>query len=231
MLGGVEPASPPPMPPGVRTTRRRGRTSPAKVAALRDLGPRWMLPAEGPWNRAALEVAFGQGGPLLVDVGVGDGRATRAWAADHPDARVLALELHRPGIAALLAALDDEGPPNVRVAEADALAVLGALEPGSVTAVRLLFPDPWPKRRHVKRRMVDRAFVGRVAELLVPDGELHVATDWDDYAEHVRTTVATERRLAPAPEGGRPPRPVTAYEARGQRAGRTITDLRYRRRG
>lgn len=219
------------MPPGVRTTRRRGRTSPAKVAALRDLGPRWMVPAEGPWSGEALDAAFGSVGPLLVDVGVGDGRATRAWAADHPDARVLALELHRPGIAALLAALDEDGPPNVRVAEADALAVLGTLAPGSVAAVRLLFPDPWPKRRHVKRRMVDRAFVGRVADLLVPGGELHVATDWDDYAEHVRTTVATEGRLAPEPDGGRPPRPTTTYEARGQRAGRTITDLRYRRLG
>lgn len=217
------------MPPGVRTTRRRGRTSPAKVAALRDLGPRWMLPAEGPWHREALGAAFGGDGPLLVDVGVGDGRATRAWATEHPEARVLALELHRPGIAALLAALEEGGPPNVRVVEADALAVLGALDAGAVDAVRLLFPDPWPKRRHVKRRMVDRAFVGRVAELLVPGGELHVATDWDDYAEHVRTTVATEQRLAPEPEAARPPRPVTAYEARGQRAGRTITDLRYRR--
>jgi tRNA (guanine-N7-)-methyltransferase len=144
---------------------------------------------------------------------------------------VLALELHRPGIAALLGALEAEGPPNVRVAEADALAVLGALTPRSVTAVRLLFPDPWPKRRHVKRRMVDRAFVGQVAELLAPGGELHLATDWDDYAEHVRTTVAGEPRLVAESEGERPPRPVTAYEARGQRAGRTITDLRYRREG
>jgi tRNA (guanine-N7-)-methyltransferase len=217
------------MPPGVRTTRRRGRTSAAKLAALRDLGPRWMLPADGPWDGSALRAGFGADGPLLVDVGVGDGRATRAWGAEHPDARVLAIELHRPGIARLLADLDATGPANVRVVEADALAVLDALPRGEVHAIRLLFPDPWPKRRHVKRRLVDRAFAALAAELLAPGAVLHVATDWEAYAEHVRTTLAGEARLAPVPDAGRPPRPTTTYEARGQRAGRAITDLLYRR--
>lgn len=216
-------------PGGVRTTRRRGRTSAAKATALRELAPRWGIPATGPWDDGALADRFGGRGPLFVDVGVGDGAATRAWAADHPAARILALELHRPGLAALLRALDADGPPNVRVAEADALAVLAALDPGSVTALRVLFPDPWPKRRHVGRRLVDRAFVTRAADLLAPEGTLHLATDWPDYAAHMRSMVATDHRFALDAGTGRPARPVTAYEARGLAAGRTIVDLVYRR--
>lgn len=221
------PSEPTAPPPGVRTTRRRGRTSPAKVAALTDLGPRWSVPTSGPWTLAAIHAAFERGAPLFVDIGVGSGEATRDWAARHPDASVLALELHRPGLARLLTDLEHEGPANVRVAEVDALTVLDDLPPASVTEVRVLFPDPWPKRRHVARRMVDRAFVAAVADVLVPGGLLHLATDWDDYAEHMRTMVATDARLVPVAVDHRPDRPVTAYEQRGLRAGRTITDLAY----
>jgi tRNA (guanine-N7-)-methyltransferase len=188
-----------------------------------------MLPGDGPWDAQTLAGAFGSAGPLFIDVGVGDGRATRAWADEHPQACVLAIELHRPGIARLLTDLEAHGPPNVRVVEADALAVLDALDRGSVAAIRLLFPDPWPKRRHMKRRLVDRGFVQRAADLLAPGGTLHVATDWADYAEHVRTAVATEPRFAPVADAGRPPRPTTTYESRGLRAGRTILDLVHRR--
>ena len=108
------------------------------------------------------------------------------------------------------------------------LAVLDALEDRSVATVRVLFPDPWPKRRHVARRLVDRSFVERVGELLVDGGELHLATDWADYAEHMRTMVATDPRFRPEPGPGtggaewsspRPDRPVTAYERRGLDAG------------
>jgi tRNA (guanine-N7-)-methyltransferase len=237
MLSGVEPTpdlDPPPGPRGpggVRTTRRRGRTSAAKEAALRDLAPRWGMPGDGPIDAARLLGAFGTSGPLLVDIGVGDGRATRAWGLARPEARVLALELHRPGLARLLEDLERDGPPNVRVLEADALEVCAQLEPASVAAVRVLFPDPWPKRRHVERRLVDRAFATRVADLLEPGGTLQLATDWADYAEHMRTMVATERRLEPVELAGRPDRPVTAYERRGIEAGRTIVDLCYRRVG
>lgn len=216
-------------PPGVRTTRRRGRTSPAKVAALAELGPRWQLRAEEPWSPEGLETAFGCQGPVLLDIGVGSGEATRRWALDRPEARVVAVELHRPGLAKLLTDLDAAGPANVRVAEADALGVLDALEPATVAEVRVLFPDPWPKRRHLGRRMVDRAFATAVADVLSPDGRLHLATDWPDYAEHMRTMIATEPRLVPAPSAEQPARPTTTYEQRGRRAGRTITDLTFRR--
>lgn len=218
------------MPSGLRTTRRRGRTSEAKRTALAELGPRWAIPAAGPWTEAALQERFGGDGPLLLDIGVGDGAATVAWARARPDARVLAIEVHRPGLAKLLTELDARGPANVRVADADALEVLAALAPGSVAAVRLLFPDPWPKRRHVARRMVDRAFAVQVADRLVPGGRFELATDWDDYAEHARTMVAAEPRLEPVHPATRPDRPETAYERRGRLAGRHITDLAWARR-
>ena len=216
-------------PGGVRTTRRRGRTSAWKERVLADLGPRWMLPADGPWDPTSLADAFGGPRPLLVDVGVGDGAATRAWAEGLPDASVLALELHRPGLAKLVAALDADGPPNVRVAEADALEVLAAMADGSLAGIRALFPDPWPKRRHVARRLVDRAFAVRVADLLVPGGTLELATDWADYADHMRSMVSAEPRLVADHPTSRPARPETTYERRGLRAGRTVTDLRWRR--
>jgi tRNA (guanine-N7-)-methyltransferase len=213
-------------PQGVRTTRRRGRSSAAKAAVLRDLGPAWTVPVDDPTGAWTAEQV--PAGPLLVDIGVGSGEATRAWAASRPEARVLAIELHRPGLAKLLAALDAEGPGNVRVVEADALALLAQLGDASVAAIRLLFPDPWPKRRHVERRMVDRAFVGLAARVLEPDGTLHLATDWADYADHMRSMVATDPRFVLQRDAGRPDRPVTAYEQRGLDRGRSITDLVYR---
>ena len=214
---------------GVRTTRRRGRTSAAKEHALRDLLPRWGVADGADWPAAATGPR-GHRGPVALDLGEGDGAATRRWALDRPDLLVVAIELHRPGLAKLLDALERDGPANVCVAEADALAVLDGCEPGSLAAVRLLFPDPWPKRRHVGRRMVDRAFAGAVARALAPGGELYVATDWDDYAEHARSMVAAEPRLEPIASDRRIARPVTAYEARGLAAGRTITDLVWARR-
>jgi tRNA (guanine-N7-)-methyltransferase len=227
----------PQLPPvgGVRTTRHRGRMTDAKRALLVDLAPRWAVDPAGPWTTAHLAVRFGRTAPLHVDVGVGDGVATRAWAEAEPDSDVLAVELHRPGVARLFSDLEAPGPGNVRVAMADACEVLDRFEPAAIAHLRVLFPDPWPKRRHVKNRLVDRAFAAAAARAIRPGGVLHLATDWADYAEHMRTMVATQPCFAPQPDGpagpdgtwtsARPPRPTTAYEQRGLRAGRTITDL------
>ncbi len=227
----MTPAPDPGAPPvgGVRTTRRRGRTSAAKEAALRDLLPRFAAPLDDPWP-ASLRSALDDDRPIALDIGVGTGEATVAWARDRPDLLVVALELHRPGLARLLDDLEADDPGNVRVAEADAHALVHRCQPGALTAVRLLFPDPWPKRRHVGRRMVDRAFAAAVADALAPGGELHVATDWDDYAEHARSMVAAEPRLVARSGDRRVDRPTTAYEARGLAAGRRITDLVWARR-
>ena len=236
----------------VRTTKRRGRMSDAKRDALATLTPRWGLTV--PLRDSTLTAAFGRSAPRLLDVGVGTGEATRAWAAQHPDHDVVAVELHRPGLARLLQALDREGPANVRVLDADVTTlVVDLADPGRedgavVHAVRVLFPDPWPKRRHRNRRLVDRSFVSTVADLLPPGGWLHLATDWDDYALQMRLALLHEPRLAIDLDGGltaadlghpddvdlddpptwasaRPDRPVTTYEGRGVEAGRHITDL------
>lgn len=225
---GAGPASAPP-PPGVRTTRRRGRTSAAQRTTLATLGASWLVDTTDIASAEARRATFGRTAPLLIDIGVGDGRASVNWAEQHRDADLVAIELHRPGIVKLLRALEDEDRSNVRVLETDAVAVLDELAPGSVDSIRVLFPDPWPKRRHLHRRLVDRRFVATVADLLQPHGELHLATDWDDYAAHIISMVATDRRLVPEQPSTRPSRPVTAYEQRGLDAGRHITDLCYRR--
>jgi tRNA (guanine-N7-)-methyltransferase len=215
-------------PRGVRTTKRRGRSSAGQLAALRSLGARWQVTAADVATAPRRAAVFRRSAPLALDIGVGDGRATLAWAAAAPERDVVAIELHRPGLVKLLRGIEADGTGNVRVIEDDALAVLDALEDRSVATVRVLFPDPWPKRRHVARRLVDRSFVERVGELLVDGGELHLATDWADYAEHMRTMVATDPGFIPVTPPHRPARPVTAYERRGLDAGRAITDLVFR---
>ncbi|WCO67038.1 tRNA (guanosine(46)-N7)-methyltransferase TrmB [Iamia majanohamensis] len=168
--------------------------------------------------------AFGDGAPTLLDVGVGSGEATVAWARDHPDHHVLAVELHRPSIVAALRAVDEAGLATVRVADADARAVLDVAAPGDLAQLRLLFPDPWPKRRHHHRRLVDAAFVARAAEVLASGATFHLATDWPDYAAAVRALLEADDRLALV-DGPPPSRPVTAYERAGVAAGRAATDL------
>jgi tRNA (guanine-N7-)-methyltransferase len=146
-------------------------------------------------------------------------------AAADPARDVLAVEVHTPGVANLLRLAEAQGLRNVRVAEGDALVVLrDMLAPGSLAEVRVLFPDPWPKSRHHKRRLVSPGFAALVAQRLAPGGRLHVATDWAHYAEQVLQVVAAEPGLA----GGvvaRPDRPVTRYEQRALEAGRAVVDV------
>ena len=221
-------AAAPARPMGVRTTKRRGRTSATQQTALAALGPAWQISPGDVERHVGGPGRFGSDRPLLIDIGVGDGRATRDWAGVRPDADVLAVELHRPGIVKLLRALDADGPENIRLIEGDALEVLDALGPASVQAVRVLFPDPWPKRRHHHRRLIDRSFVTTAARILEPGGELHLATDWQDYAAHITSMVATEPRFEESLPRHRPHRPITAYERRGMEADRAIVDLVYR---
>jgi tRNA (guanine-N7-)-methyltransferase len=185
-----------------------------------------------PWSPEQLDRTFNRAAPRLLDIGCGNGVATRAWAAEHPDHDVVALDLHRPGLARLLRDLEVDGPATVRVVELDALVVFDGLPSGTFTQVRMLFPDPWPKRRHRERRMVDGAFLSRVADLLPVGGQLHVATDWTDYANQIRACIAAEPRLVPTTDqtgalwsSRRPDRPVTAYEQRALDTGRAVTDL------
>ena len=235
---------------GARTTQRRGRMSAAKLSVLNELGPRWSVSAANANSPDGIALAFGRTAPLLLDIGGGTGQATMAWAKERPDYNVVGIELHRPGLVRLLKELDRADPLNVRVIEADATALVDNWPTNSVAGVRVLFPDPWPKRRHVHRRLVDPGFVRRLADILEPEGTLHLATDWPDYADQMRACLATEARLtevidvvdevddiddaddvdghlaaAPTWRSHRPNRPVTPYEARGLAAGRPIADL------
>ncbi len=224
--------------------------SEAKRSVLSGPGSRWLLRPEAAATPADLASGFGRVAPLMVDIGGGTGEASLAWAVDHPDHDLLAVEVHRPGLARLVSALEAGGPPNVRMVEIDAIALIAAWPPGSVAQVRALFPDPWPKRRHIGRRLVEPGFVRRVADLLRPGGVLHLATDWPDYADQMRASVATEARLRPQVarsteerstgslgrepvpwRSDRPDRPVTTYERRGIAAGRSIDDLVVHRTG
>ena len=158
----------------------------------------------------------------MLEIGFGMGEATAVMAAASPGARVLAVEVHPAGIAALLRRLEDQGLDNVRVFDGDAVGVLRGLPSGSLAEVRLYFPDPWPKTRHVKRRLLRPSFAALLADRLAPQGFLHVATDWPAYAEHARD-VLEGWDVTEVPRPGY--RPVTGYERRALRAGRVAIDL------
>jgi tRNA (guanine-N7-)-methyltransferase len=171
---------------------------------------------------------FGRAAPLVLEIGSGMGESTAALAAAEPDVDHLAVEVFEPGIAALLMRAAEL--TNLVVLRGDAVALLTTRVPeGSLAAIRIFFPDPWPKRRHHKRRLVQPAFVALAASRLQPGGTLHMATDWADYAEQMRAVADAEPRLVGG-EVPRPPwRPVTKFEARARAEGRDVHDFVYRR--
>ncbi len=175
---------------------------------------------------------FGRPGPLLVEIGSGNGDVVAAVAQTRPEANLLAFEVFEPAVASTLSKLQRAGVTNVRLAVADGAQALPALPDGSVTELWTFFPDPWHKARHHKRRLVNPEFAATVADKLVPGGTWRLATDWAEYADHVREVLAGEPRLTGPGEVPRwEARPVTRYEARGLAAGRGIVDLAYHRAG
>jgi tRNA (guanine-N7-)-methyltransferase len=175
--------------------------------------------------------AFGREAPLVLEVGCGHGAAAIAYAAGHPAHDVLAVDVHVPGIARLLAAAEVAGVPNLRVAIGDAVELLDdRVGAGRLTAVHLFFPDPWPKRSHLKRRFVQASTLDLLASRLVADGHVLVATDQSAYAEHVRSEVAAHGGFV-VRDVARPSwRPLDGFEPKGLAAGRTVIDLRLDRR-
>jgi len=210
---------------------RQGRMSPAQQRACDELLPRFGV-AFGP---APLDFAhvFGRTAPVVLEIGFGMGETTAAIAQAHPDVDFLGIEVHLPGVGALLKRIDELGLSNVRVIRHDAVEVVDAMiAPDSLAAVHVYFPDPWPKKRHHKRRLLSSTFVRALAERIAPGGYLHVATDWTPYAEEVLATLATEPRLAntatdyaPCP----PWRPQTKFELRGRKLGHAVHDLVFKR--
>lgn len=214
--------------------RRPGRITPAQRRALDELLPRFGAPAAG--SRLDLDAVFGRAAPRVLDVGFGDGEALVTSAANHPGLDYLGVEVHEPGIGHLLLLLEKAGLTNVRVIARDAADVVPELLPDeSFDAVNLFFPDPWPKKRHHKRRLVQPPFVAEIARVLRPHGLLHVATDWADYVRHTREIMADFPQLAEEDAGhlANEPlafRPPTKFERRGLRLGHEVADLFYRKR-
>lgn len=213
---------------------RQGRLTDAQARALATLWPVYGIDeADGPLDCRQL---FGREAPLVVEVGFGDGAATWRMAQAEPDKNFIGIEVHQPGVGRLLQALDARKLDNVRIARADAVDFIrDRLAPDSVSELRIYFPDPWPKKRHHKRRIVQAAFLDLLATRMAPGAILHLATDWEPYAEHMLEVLGAHPGFVnQSPDGGyceRPWwRPMTKYERRGDRLGHTSRDLVYRRR-
>jgi tRNA (guanine-N7-)-methyltransferase len=212
--------------------RRPGRLTAAQRRALDELLPKY-APPPGLLDLAAL---FGRDAPRVLDIGFGDGEAIATSAANYPALDYLGVEVHEPGIGHLLLLLEKTDLTNVRVIARDAADVVPQQIPdGSFAAVNLFFPDPWPKKRHHKRRLVQPPFIAEMLRVLAPGGLLHVATDWADYAVHTAEVLAQDPRFIPVaidelrddPLAFRPP---TKFERRGRRLGHEVADLCYRSR-
>jgi tRNA (guanine-N7-)-methyltransferase len=177
-----------------------------------------------------LTALFGREAPLVVEIGSGPGDSLVGMAAARPAMNLLAFEVYEPAVAGLVARLHRDGVGNVRVVAADAVAGLDRLLPErALRELWTFFPDPWPKAKHHKRRLVDPDFAALVARRLEPGGRWRLATDWPDYADTMRQVLDATADLVAEPED-RGDRPVTRFERRGREAGRSIADLVYRRR-
>jgi tRNA (guanine-N7-)-methyltransferase len=206
---------------------RRGRRSALTLERMARFLPERRIP-DGPLDQ---EAVFGRVAPLVLEIGSGHGAAAIAYCSAHPDHDLLAVDVHTPGIARMLAAADRADVPNLRVAMGDAVFVLrDRLAPGALRAVHLFFPDPWPKDRHAKRRFVSGFTLGLIASRLEAGGALVVATDQAHYAEHTLRALADHGGWCVV-EGERPQwRPTAGFEAKGVGAGRAIHEIRATRR-
>lgn len=207
----------------MRAFTPRWRISPLTQTRINTLLPRHAIP-EGALEASA---AFGRRAPVVLEIGSGHGAAAIAYAATHPEADVIAAEVHVPGVARMLARADELGLDNLWVERGDALPLLRDRIPhGSLTAVHLFFPDPWPKKKHGKRRFIQQHSLALIRSRLAPGGVLLVATDHEVYAAHIREQVAASG-LWSLIEVDRPPwRPVDGFEAKGIAAGHRIHDFR-----
>ena len=206
------------------TKHRRGRRTARQERALADPGTALIAP-----DQLAGHPALVRDRPLVLDIGFGAGEAVMAMAIADPEHDILAVDTHTPGIGDLLALIRERGLTNVHVVDADIRHVLPAIPPGRLDGVRTYFPDPWPKKRHHRRRLVTTAFADALADRVAVGGFWHVATDWAEYAEWIEDEVSGST----AWRGGRIPRPEwrphTRYERRGRAAGRDAADMWFER--
>jgi tRNA (guanine-N7-)-methyltransferase len=219
--------------------RREGRITPAQEQALARLWPRYgfaMPDASTPVMPFDPHAIYGRLAPLSIEIGFGNGEALANRAAARPQDDFFGIEVHRPGVGRLLQRAEQLDLGNLRVACADAVTMLrDALPAASVDEVMIFFPDPWPKKRHHKRRLIQPEFARLLVRVLKPGGRLRLATDWADYARHMLGVLEAEPELVnragagtflPGPRD----RPPTRFEQRGLQLGHEVFDLEYRRR-
>jgi tRNA (guanine-N7-)-methyltransferase len=211
---------------------RAGRIGPGQQRALDELGPRFVLP----YRDESLDFAttFGRDAPTVLEIGFGMGDATAQIAAALPGTNFIGIEVHAPGVGALLKRIGEMGLTNLRLVQHDAVEVLESMiPPQSLAGVHIYFPDPWHKKRHHKRRLIQPAWVHQLVTRLAPGGYLHCATDWQPYAEQMLEVLGAEAALVNTAEGYAPRpawRPQTKFETRGLKLGHGVSDLLFRRR-
>ncbi len=210
---------------------RQGRVSNAQQRSLDTLLPRFGIPYAP--QALDLEAAFGRSAPRILEIGFGMGETTAAIAQAHPEHDYLAVEVHSPGVGSLLKQIGERGLDNVRIIQHDAVEVLEHMIPNdALDGAHIFFPDPWHKARHKKRRLIQPPLVAMLARKLKPGGYLHVATDWQDYAEQVLSVLSAEPLLQNTVTGYAPRpshRPLTKFEQRGLKLGHGVWDMLFER--
>ena len=210
---------------------RQGRVSAAQLRYHADGMPRYGLPyADAPLD---LNVVFGRPAAKILEIGCGMGETTALIAATHPENDYLGIEVHTPGVGSLLKEIATRELSNLRVIQHDAVEVVrDMIQPASLAGIHIYFPDPWPKKRHHKRRLIQSPFVALLASRLAPGGYLHCATDWEEYAQQMLAVLSAEPLLAnTAPDFAPRPawRPQTKFETRGLRLGHGVWDVLFQR--
>jgi tRNA (guanine-N7-)-methyltransferase len=213
---------------------RAGRLTEGQKRALDELWPVYGIEEDG--SALDLPSLFGNDQPVILENGFGNGDATWQMASNQPEENFLGAEVHKPGVGHLLLKIEQQGITNLRIACEDAVELLRQrIADNSLSGVRIYFPDPWPKKRHHKRRIIQPLFVSLLAKKMNEGGILHLATDWEPYAEHMLEVMhnspafenlSLENRVCPRPEW----RPATKYEKRGERLGHGVYDLIFKRR-
>ncbi len=215
--------------------RRTGRTTLGQAKAFEEVGPRFLLP----YNAAPMDFSavFQRHAPTVLEIGFGMGEATAHIAAQMPETNFLCCEVHTPGVGALLKRIAEQGMENIRILQHDAVEVIDhMLPPGSLDGVHIFFPDPWHKKKHNKRRLIQSPLISKLAARLKPGGYLHCATDWQPYAEQILEVLGAEPLLkntadetadgyAPKPDY----RPLTKFENRGIKLGHGVWDVVFAR--
>jgi tRNA (guanine-N7-)-methyltransferase len=211
---------------------REGRLGTGQARALAELGPRYLLEyRETPIDPHAV---YGRVAPLVLEIGFGMGQATAEIASARPDTDFLGVEVHTPGVGSLLRQIGERHLENVRIVHHDAVDVMQhMIAPASLAGVQIYFPDPWPKKRHHKRRLIQPPLIALLASRLSPGGYLHLATDWEHYAVHMLEVLSAEPLLVNTEIGYAPRpawRPLTKFESRGLKLGHGVWDLLFIRR-